>query len=198
MTSARTRRTAAASLTLFAALGLAACGTGVDTAVNQQYQAAVGADDRTGEVEVLNALVVADEESEQAAQDPAGVISASLVNNSDESVTLTGVSATTLDGETVDVTGGDEVEIAPLQLVRLGVDDATAITVAPVEAGLYVTLTFELEGAESVTIETPVVARTEDGTYDEVVTSAGEGGGLDTQNPGDSDDAQREDTDDRE
>jgi len=219
VSSARTRRTAAASLTLLAALGLSACGTGFDAAVNAQYQAAVGADDRTGDIEVLNATVVADEaeqvtveeseeteqttggtdtteesaESEQPVAGDSGTIAASLVNNGEETRTLTSITAGTVDGEKVQVTGDARVKVARGQLVRIGVDAKTLFAATPIIAGYYVDLTFTFDDGSSVVLQTPIVSRGDDDEYDSIVETTERTAKV-TDRTGNADDADGEET----
>lgn len=192
MSSVRTRRTAAASLTVLAALGLSACGTGFDTAVNAQYQAAVGADNREGVVEVLHSKVVADEgeleatesgdaseaegeageaEAPKRTPEDTGVVAATLVNNGEDDLTLTEITAGSIDGETVEVTGDARVEVPRGALVRLGVDAETLFAVAPIQAGRYVELTFTFDDGSTVVVNSPVVGRGSQGVYDSIVES---------------------------
>lgn len=215
MSSVRTRRTAAASLTLVAALGLSACGTGFDTAVNQQYQAAVGADNREGDVEILNALVVADEgplepaeqvevsEAEGEAEETeapereaaeAGTVAASLVNNGDDDVVLTSITAGSVDGEQVEVTGRGRVSVPKGQLVRLGVDARTLFAVSPVDAGRYVELTFTFDDGSTVVVNTPTVARGDQDVYTSIVESTEGRTRADRDLTGNAEDADAEET----
>ncbi|WP_019144656.1 hypothetical protein [Aeromicrobium massiliense] len=212
MSSVRTRRTAAASLTLVAALGLSACGTGFDTAVNQQYQAAVGADNREGEVEALHTLVVADEGSlepvevseaegeEQETEAPereaaeAGVVAVSLVNNGEDDAVLTGITAGEVDGEQVEVTGPSRVRVPKGQLVRLGVDARTLFAVSPIAAGRYVELTFSFADGTTVVVDTPTVARGDQDVYESVLQSTDGRQPADRDATGNAEDADSEET----
>lgn len=217
MSSVRTRRTAAASLTVLAALGLSACGTGFDTAVNAQYQAAVGADNREGVVEVLHATVVADEGELQAAESgeasenegeageaeaprrtPAetGTIAATLVNNGEDDLTLTSITAGTIDGEAVEVSGDTEVEVPVGTLVRLGVDAETLFAAEPIQAGRYVELTFTFDDGSTVVVNTPIVGRGDQGVYDTIVEST-EAEAQSDDVTGNADEAETETTTDR-
>lgn len=214
MSSVRTRRTAAASLTLVAALGLTACGTGFDTAVNQQYQAAVGADNREGDIEILHATVVADEgelqegeqvevseaegqaedaEGPEAAPATTGTVAASIVNKTDDAVTLTGILAGDIDGEAVEVTGSRGVEVPRGNLVRLGDSVRTLFAASPIQAGRYVELTFSFSDGSTVVLNTPIVARGEQGVYDTVVESTA-GRPQSQDETGNADEAEGEET----
>jgi len=158
------RRTTAAAVAAAATLALSACGTNFSAQTNQQYQAAEGANQR-GEVDSMNTVLVADEDGK-------AVVSAGLVNKTDEEQKLTGVSITTKDGRqlTVESPGGD-VTIAAGKITTLGSDAANAFTVpADAKAGDYVTITFSFSGAQDTEVDAPTVARS--ATYDSVVPAS--------------------------
>ncbi len=165
MTSARSPRlrTAAAILAAAIALTLSGCtATGDDAQTNQQYQPGVGANLRTGQVKLYNALAVDN-------GDGTATVSAVVANTSDEPQKLDGVTARHGDGEV-------EVETAP---AIIGAGDsfntgpaATAVLRGDtVKAGTYVTLTLTFDRAGDVTIDVPVVTRTE--MYDDVASKPG-------------------------
>jgi hypothetical protein len=165
VTSARSPRlrSAAATLLAAAALGLAGCsGTGVGAQTNQQYQPGVGANLRTGDVQLYNALAVDN-------GDGTATVSAVVVNTSDDTQKLDGVTATSRGGA-VDVKAapaiigpGDSFDTGPAATVVLAGD--------AVGAGDYVSLTFTFDQAGDVTIDAPVVTRTE--MYADVATQPG-------------------------
>ncbi|GAA3516457.1 hypothetical protein GCM10022234_09580 [Aeromicrobium panaciterrae] len=160
MSSVR-RRLAAATMAATALLTLGACTRGFDAQTNQQYQAAVGANVH-GEVDVLNALAVANE-------DGSATISAGLVNNTGDEDALSSVTVTTLDGKELQVRGLRSRFVLPKgKLTSLGTtaDNANFRIADGAKVGYYVKVTFDFEGASPVTIEAPVVARTAE--YDNV------------------------------
>lgn len=157
MSSAR-RRLAATSLAA-ALLALGACG--FDAQTNQQYQAAVGAN-LHGDVDVLNALLVANE-------DGSATVSAGFVNNTDSEQSLSSVSVTTMADEELAVRGlRAQLPLPEGKLATLGFNsDAGGFRVTEgAEPGYYVKVTFSFTDSAPVTIETPVVART--AAYDKV------------------------------
>ena len=166
MTSARSPRLRSAAATLLAAtaIGLAGCsGTGVGAQTNQQYQAGVGANLRTGQVQLYNALAVDND-------DGTATLSAVIVNTSEETQKLDAASAVTSDGTTVDsqiapaiVGPGDSFDTGPAATVVFSGDD--------IKAGDYVTLTLAFDKAGDVTIDIPVVTRTE--MYADVAENSG-------------------------
>ena len=99
------RRTAFVAVLL--APALAACGFSAQT--DQIYQAAQGIDDRTTEVRILNALVVAGE-------DGSGTFAGSFVNESGETQTLEQVSA---EGVTP-TKNAETIAVLPQKLLNLG------------------------------------------------------------------------------
>ncbi len=154
------RRRLAATFATTALLALSACG--FDAQTNQQYQAAVGAN-LHGDVDVLNALLVANE-------DGSATISAGFVNNTDSEQALSSVTATTLTGEELPVRGLRLLLPLPDdKLATLGyASDAGGFRVTEgAEAGYYVKVTFSFTDSAAVTIEAPVVPRTAE--YDKVV-----------------------------
>lgn len=144
------RRTAFVAVLL--APALAACGFGAQT--DQIYQAAQGTDNRDTAVKVLNAGIV-------AAENGTGTFSASLVNDSGETQTLTQVSG---DGVTA-ATSSDTLTIAPQQLLNLGEPfigpqggklPQVVLTGTPIEIGRYVRLTLTFSGVGPVTVNVQV------------------------------------------
>lgn len=155
--SVRRRLLAAASLAAVASLTLSACGTSFDAQTNKVYQPAVGANAR-GEVDVLGALLVAN-------TDGSATVSASLVNNFQDEQQLSSVSAATLDGKPLAVKSlKTALPLASDQLTSLGgASDAGGFVVTSgAPAGQYVELTFTFSDTGPVTVEAPVVARTEE------------------------------------
>ena len=142
-------RTSARLLSAVGALTLAATLTscGFDYATDRVYTPAAGINDRDAEVDVLNAVVVADHEGE-------GAFVASLANNrTDEAVTLESLAGSGETTLTADVT---PVEVAAGQLVNLATDGGI-----PVEGdfgpGDVVTVTVEFDDGESTELSVPVV-----------------------------------------
>jgi len=137
--SASQRRTAFAALLL--APALAACGFGAQT--DQVYQAATGIDDRSGEVYLLNALIV-------SGADGSGTFSATLSNRSG-ATELTGIEG---DGVTASM---EPVPVAAGASVNLAEDGAVSILGDEVEAGGFVSLTLEFTNGQSTEVTVPVV-----------------------------------------
>ena len=166
MISARSPRLRSAAATLIAAtaLALAGCsGTGVDAQTNQQYQAGVGANLRTGQVQLYNTLAVDN-------GDGTSTVSTVIVNTSDETQKLDSVTATTVDGTSVESRTAPAI-IGPGDSFNTGPAGTIVLSGGAVEAGDYVTLTLAFSRAGDVSIEAPVVTRTE--MYDDVAENSG-------------------------
>ena len=166
MTSARSPRLRSAAATLLAAtaLMLAGCsGTGMNAQTSQQYQPGVGANLRTGQVQLYNALAVDNE-------DGTATVSTVIVNTSEETQKLDAVSATTADGTNVENRVAPAI-IGPGDSFNTGPAATIVLTGGAVEAGDYITMTLAFDKAGEVTIDAPVVTRTE--IYSEVAESPG-------------------------
>ena len=151
----------AAAAAATATLVLSGCSdTNFSAQTNQQYQAAVGAN-VTGEVDVLNTLLVAN-------PDGSATISAGLVNHEDDEDAVTGVSAQTLSGSNLPVTVVEDGVTLPFdRLAPLGREGEPGIyTVSGAPIGQYVRIVVSFENAPESTIEAPVVVRSE--IYDEI------------------------------
>lgn len=163
VSSVRRRRLAATALAATAILTLTACADarGFNSQTGQQYQAGVGANHH-GTIEVLNALFVAND-------DTSATLSAGIVNNSGSDQSLSAVTVTSMSGDAVPVRSTRILLPLPQYgLTTLGGEtDATGIRV-PVGAreGYYLKVTLSFTDAAPITIEAPVVTRTE--IYDTV------------------------------
>ena len=181
----RHRRTLAATAVVAAVLSAGACGTSFDAQTNQQYQAAVGADDRAADVQVLHALLV-------VSTNGGATLSATLVNKTDSDQRLT--SATLVDGDGNELelvsTDAEDLEIAPGQARTLGqTEDAAQQSPSKIyttsgieEVGLYFTLTLSFDGADDVEIAIPSVTRTS--VYADVALPPGADPGGNLKAPG--------------
>jgi copper(I)-binding protein len=142
LTSTRRRLAAVALVLLVPVLG--ACGFGYQT--DQVYQPATGVNNRSGTVDVLNAVVVSSVNGE-------GTFVASLVNKSDDKddslVSMSG------DGLTIQLTA--PVKVPAGSLVNLADTGAVSVTGDTVQAGKFVRLTLTFESGQSTEINAPVV-----------------------------------------
>lgn len=156
------RRAAIAALLLAPVLG--ACGFSAQT--DQVYQAAAGVNDRSGNVDILNALVV-------SGSDGTGTLSTSLVNNNQTkadrliSVTGTGITAAS-QGVAIPAAGAADLS----NPAAVGAGPQVALTGAGIIPGSFVTLTFTFASGQSTTLKVQVFAAT--GNYTNIpLPSAG-------------------------
>jgi hypothetical protein len=142
------------------ALVLASCSFGTsnfDAQTNQFYTPAEGVNERSGGVDLLNALVVADEAG-------TGRFIAALVNNSDlTDDSLTGVQGA---GESEDVAGSlatpiDVVRDGFVQLADEGVEPVV-LSGDAIVPGRFVELTISFQEAGDITVKLPVVTAEDD------------------------------------
>lgn len=153
-----------ALLAAAAALGLGGCaGTGVDAQTNAQYQAGVGANVRSGSIQLFNALAVDN-------GDGTATFSAAILNRDDTPAKLTGASALASDGSAVKATTAPAI-IDAGQMFNTGKAAAVILADKKLVAGQYVTVKLTFDGGRTVSVEAPVVARS--AIYDEVATDAG-------------------------
>jgi hypothetical protein len=135
--------------------GLTSCGSNFNPPTDQVYNPGVGVNDRSGNVDVLHALIVSGE-------DGSGTVVAGLVNNDKENPdTLTGVSGAGDDGS-IGVDAPPATEVPANGFLQLADEGEIAVTGTQIQPGGFIELTFNFERAESVTLEVPVVANTEE------------------------------------
>lgn len=145
------RRTAAVSLMLLVPL-LTGCGIGFGAQTDKVYQPAVGVNDTSGSVDVLNAVIV-------SSTDGKGTFVASLVNPADaEPDSLTGLSGDA-QGEVA-----SPVKIEPDALVNLADTGAVSVSGDRVAPGNFVRLTLAFDSGQKTMLNVPVV-NSEDPEY---------------------------------
>jgi hypothetical protein len=143
MTTLR-RRVAVAALLLLVPT-LAACGFGEQT--DAVYQAATGVNSRTGQVWILNALIV-------SSTDGTGTFAGSLVNES-QTKPATLVSVSSADGNV-------SVKVPAGSLVDMGRAGAVRLTDSAITPGSFVPLTFTFDNGQIVKVDMPVVEHSGD------------------------------------
>lgn len=157
----RLRRVPAVAAAAVAAALLTGCSAGFDATSIQPYAPADGVLANSGDIRVLNALVVADADGDT------GVVSMTLVNRGTRDDRLTEITSpdgsVALTGDTTLPAGG---------AVRLGSDtDVTAVVEGLAkQAGENIRLRLSFSRTPPVTINTVVVAAT--GDYAEITPSA--------------------------
>jgi len=142
----RRRVACAAALLLLPLLG--ACGFGFQT--DKVYQPATGTDDRTGQVYILNALVV-------TLNGGKGTFAGTLVNeNQTRPTKLVSITGANIQGSTTAVT------LPPNKAVNLADSGQVTIGGPMVKAGNFVQMSFEFANGQSTKMDVPVVSRTGD------------------------------------
>jgi hypothetical protein len=137
------------SLTVLATVLLTGCGAGFNATVVQPYAASDGVDANSGDVRVLNVLVVA------SPSVTSGVISATIVNRGTRADTLTGVSSP--DGS-VSFSGRTTLPPGLATMLGAGTHPSATITGLTRLAGESITLHLTFRRAHPLTVQTVVVA----------------------------------------
>jgi hypothetical protein len=154
------RRSLAAAALVLAAPVLSSCGAGFDAQTNQVYNPSAGVDDRSGQVDLTNVLVV-------SGASGSGTVIANLVNNDrvnpDALKSVTGAGA----DSTLKITPGGATAIPPDGMLNLASEGTIFVSGEKVKPGYYVELTFTFDRAAPATLDVPVVS-TSVGEYDSV------------------------------
>jgi hypothetical protein len=147
------RRSIAAAALVLAVPALSSCGVSFGAQTDQVYNPSTGVDDQSGEVDVLNALIV-------SGTSGSGTVVATLVNkNQDRPDTLTDVTGAGADsGATVQVSGPTTIPAAGL--LDLAKQGGVSIRGQRVSPGNFVTITFSFAHAKTILLEVPVVSST--------------------------------------
>ena len=133
---------------------MSSCGIGFGAQTDQVYNPTAGTDDRSGAVDVLNALIV-------SAHKGSGTVIATLVNNNERRADrLTGITGTGPNSG-VQVTPGGRTTIPPGGLLNLAKQGSITITGKDVVPGRFIDLTFSFAHGASATLSTLVVSATD-------------------------------------
>jgi hypothetical protein len=144
------RRSLAAAVLALAIPSLTSCGVNFSAQTDAPYNPSAGVDDRSGRVDVLNALVVSGSKG-------SGTVIATLVNNDQlRADSLSGISGAGSDSS-LQVTPGGKKTIPAGGLLNLATDGSNFVRGARVVPGNFVDLTFSFKRAGSVTIQVPVL-----------------------------------------
>lgn len=136
---------------------LSSCGFNMPT--DRVYTPGVGVNERSGQVDVLNALVV-------SGADGSGSLVATLSNNDQaEGDALTRVAGSGEDAA-VRVTLDSPLELTKGGSISVSDEAEVSVEGEPITPGAFVELTFTFEQAEPITVQVPVVARR--GTYADI------------------------------
>jgi hypothetical protein len=161
MRTRRLRRAPVAAAVAAVAAVLTGCSAGFDATSIQPYAPSDGVLANTGEIRLLNVLVVAPEGSDT------GVVSMTVVNRGQRPDRLTEV---TSPHGTVELTG--DTSLPPGQALQVGQDGDVSAVISDLtrEAGQVVTLRFAFSRTEPVTVDTVIVPAS--GDYAELTPSA--------------------------
>lgn len=150
--------TAAGAVVVLGALSaLSGCAAGFGAASSRPYAPSDGVQAESGDLKVLNALVVA------SGAGTTGLVSTTIANTGDRDDRLTGL--TSPDG-TVELTGSPDLPAGAAVLLGAGTDLTATVSGLSRRAGETVTLEISFSRAEPVTLHTVVVAAT--GIYAEL------------------------------
>jgi len=159
VTTLRTRLTQVALV--LAVPALAACSTNFGAPTDQVYIPARGVNDRSGDVDVLNVVVVSDTEG-------TGTVVATLVNNKGDEDTLTGVTVAGSEAEIADARESAALPVGGHN--NLGTLGAVTASSPDIEEGRFVEVVFTFQRAGAITVEAPVVPH--EGDYEDVPMGA--------------------------
>ncbi len=150
-------------------VAISGCAANFSAQTQAIYQPALGSDDRSGDVFVLNALVLADGEGN-------GTLVTTLINQTSPTDFLTGMTAKMLGGGGVDVGAlptvtstvanapSTGIELPTQAAVKLPDDGLIQLHAADLAAGGYLTLSLTFKEAAPLDVDVPVIA--ESSTYD--------------------------------
>jgi hypothetical protein len=145
------RRSIAAAAVVLAVPVLSSCGINFNAQTEQVYNPTAGVEDRSGEVDVLNALIV-------SGTDGSGTVIATLVNNDQVNEdTLKSVSGAGKDTN-ISVKMGGATTIPAGGFLNLATDGDITATGSEIVPGKFVDITFSFDRAQAVTLEVPVMS----------------------------------------
>jgi hypothetical protein len=160
------RRSLAAVVLALAVPALTSCDVNFDAQTDQPYNPAAGVDDRSGQVDVLNALVV-------SGTPGSGTVIATLVNNNQNKAdSLRGVSGAGADSS-LKVTPGGTTTIPQGGLLNLATKGSIFVRGARVVPGNFVDLTFSFQRGEAITVKVPVLNARSSSIYSGVKLPSG-------------------------
>lgn len=149
------RRRLAPAVLLLAVPTLTSCAVNFNAQTDKVYNPTVGVDDRSGSVDVLNALVV-------SGATGSGAVVATLVNNDQTHPDkLTKVAGAGRDSS-LTVTPGGTSDLGPNGLLNLATKGRITVTGDQVKPGSLVSLTFTFQRGKAITVQAPIVANTDE------------------------------------
>lgn len=145
----RLRRSAAVLAVAAALPVLSGCASNFGSQVQQPYTPGIGVYDSNGTAQGFNMVIVADGEG-------SGTLVATMLNEGDETDTLTGVGVETEGDRTIEAQLEDPVELPSEQLVQLHEEQAVTFSGEDMRPGWFVQLTLEFENAEPIVRQVPI------------------------------------------
>jgi len=146
------RRGSLAAVLAMVCWALSGCAADFNAQTNQQYQPGEGINDRSTDVYVLNALVVADGQGN-------GTLVGTLLNQATTPDALTSVAAADGQGQSIRVTKlVSPMALAPQHAVKLETDAAVRLTGAGVVSGDFITVQLTFQQAAPLQLDIPVLA----------------------------------------
>jgi len=159
------RRSIAAAAVVLVVPVVAGCGVNFNAQTDQVYNPTVGVDNRNGQVDVLNALIV-------SGSDGSGTVVASLSNNDElKDDTLTSVTGA-LDDSSLKVTPGGETTIPAGGLLNMATQSKFFAHGKQITPGAFVNITFNFAHAGAIPVDVPVVSSANP-DYEQVPLPAG-------------------------
>lgn len=158
----RPARTTVALATAAMALGLSSCS--YDSPTDMVYNPAIGVNDQSSDVSVLNAVIVKGSDTSTE-----GTLVTTLVNKATENDSLAGVEAGPQDEGVSVSTSLGAIDLPSGDSVVLDSDGDLTVAGEGIEDGAFITLTYRFANAEAVTVDVPVVVQDE-GYYEDVET----------------------------
>ena len=144
------RRSLAAAVLVLAVPALSSCGGNFNQQTNQIYNPAEGVDDRSGSVDVLNALVVSTENG-------SGTVVTTFVNNNRDRQDRLKSIAGAGDDSNLEITPGGPTAIPAGGLLNLAERGRNFVRGERIRAGNFVELTFTFQHGTAITVDAPVV-----------------------------------------
>lgn len=146
MKSPLRRRVTSGALLLLLVPLLAACGFGYQT--DQVYQPATGTNDRSGQVYILNAMVV-------TVNGGKGTFAGTLVNEGETQDKLISVT-----GPGIQSSSQSQVTIPPGGIVNLSKSGQVWVSGPDIKPGSFVHLSLQFANGQSTEMDVPVITRT--------------------------------------
>ncbi len=170
--NATTSRRLAAAAVLLALPALSACGVNFKAQTDQVYTPAEGVNNREGQVDVLNALIVSDSAG-------SGRFVAAFSNNTDGEETLTSVTGLGVDEQIDFALDGGDFAVPGYGFLQLADPDAGVVSAQgdPVKPGYFVKIRLQFSDADPVDLQVPVVSPGEDFTDLEIPSATSDSSG---------------------